>query len=91
MERGFCGCPGAPLFMRVVGAWCILRTDEVCCVARMLCADGSLLLWRILVEVRTLLCGAYSVRGLGLVAWHIFRAAGFLYCRLRILCVAKPC
>lgn len=52
-------------------AGCILRTDEVCCVARVLCADGFLLLWRILVEVRTLLCGAYSVRGLGLVAWRV--------------------
>ena len=51
--------------------WRVLRTDEVCCVARVLCADGFLLLWRILVEVRTLLCGAYSVRGLGLVAWHV--------------------
>ena len=40
-------------------------------MARVLCADGFLLLWRILVEVRTLLCDAYSVRGLGLVAWRV--------------------
>lgn len=49
--------------------WRVLRAGSV----------GLLLRRRILVEVRTLLCGAYSGCGWGLAAWRVFCARLWVY------------